>query len=108
MHNTIERSVILATGSRIDTNDFPLELRMKLTGDSGPGKEARVGAMVTLQDLEDEHISRILESCPNLNEAAEILGINQATLYRKRVKLGLKSKSKEEEEPVSPTEKAAD
>ncbi|MEO6874665.1 MAG: sigma-54 dependent transcriptional regulator [Opitutaceae bacterium] len=96
LHNTIERSVILAAGTKVDATDFPLEIRMKPAAGGPAGPEARIGAHVTLQQLEDQHIRRVIENCPNLNEAAEILGIDQATLYRKRVKLGLKSKPAEE------------
>jgi NtrC-family two-component system response regulator AlgB len=100
LNNTIERAVILASGPRIDVSDFPLELRMKPSGGDAAGEDLRAGAMVSLQQLEDQHIRRIIEHCPNLNEAADILGIDQATLYRKRVKMGLKHKPGEEK--VSP------
>ena len=48
-----------------------------------------VGARVTLDALETEHIRRILATARSLDEAARILGIDPATLYRKRQKLGL-------------------
>jgi NtrC-family two-component system response regulator AlgB len=44
---------------------------------------------VTLEELEAEHVRRILASSRNLDEAARTLGIDPATLYRKRSKLGL-------------------
>ncbi|MEZ0274257.1 MAG: helix-turn-helix domain-containing protein [Roseimicrobium sp.] len=34
--------------------------------------------------MEQEHIRRIVESTQSLAEAAEVLGIDAATLYRKR------------------------
>jgi two-component system, NtrC family, response regulator AlgB len=101
LHNTIERAVILTAGNKIDVGDLPHELRQK-TGGEIPGEELRAGSMVTLQHLEDQHIRRIIENCPNLNEAADILGIDQATLYRKRVKMGLKSKPGEEKSAAHP------
>jgi two-component system, NtrC family, response regulator AlgB len=100
LHNTIERAVILAAGPRIDAGDLPHELRQK-PGSAEMGEELRAGTMVTLQRLEDQHIRRIIENTPNLNEAADILGIDQATLYRKRVKMGLKSKPGEDKPAAS-------
>jgi transcriptional regulator with PAS, ATPase and Fis domain len=42
------------------------------------------GEDVTLATLELYHIKLVLEKSPNLNTAAKILGIDLATLYRKR------------------------
>jgi two-component system, NtrC family, response regulator AlgB len=44
--------------------------------------------MITLEQLEEAHIRRILERTASMVQAAEILGIDQATLYRKRKKMG--------------------
>jgi NtrC-family two-component system response regulator AlgB len=44
---------------------------------------------VTLDELEAEHIRRVLALSRSLEEAARTLGIDPATLYRKRGKLGL-------------------
>jgi NtrC-family two-component system response regulator AlgB len=48
-----------------------------------------VGGRVTLEALEKEHIRRVLAAAPSLNEAAQLLGINPSTLYRKRKDYGL-------------------
>jgi NtrC-family two-component system response regulator AlgB len=42
-----------------------------------------------MEKLEEAHLRKILERTSNLVEAAEVLGIDQATLYRKRKKIGL-------------------
>jgi NtrC-family two-component system response regulator AlgB len=79
----IERAVILAPGARIELTDLPEEF-------AGPSDtNCEVGAHVSLEELESEHIRRILASSRNLDEAARTLGIDPATLYRKRSKLGL-------------------
>jgi two-component system, NtrC family, response regulator AlgB len=83
LRNVIERAVILATGEDIELADLPEELGVR----SDPA--VTVGAKVTLAALESEHIRRVLALSRNLDEAARTLGIDPATLYRKRQKLGL-------------------
>ena len=78
LRNVIERAVILAPGEKIDVNDFPDNLR----GSQPSG--AVIGNRVSLEELEREHILRIIEIASNMEEAAQILGIDPATLYRKR------------------------
>ncbi len=105
LHNTIERAVILAGADRIDAVDFPAEMRQRhdpatggLEGEAG----LRVGSMVSLAQIEEQHIRRVVENCPSLNEAADILGIDQATIYRKRKKMALKLKTIGEIQTASP------
>jgi len=43
-----------------------------------------IGNRVSLDELEREHIMRIVEIAGSMDEAAQILGIDPATLYRKR------------------------
>jgi len=78
LRNVIERAVILSTGDKIDVNDFPDNLR----GSQPSG--AMIGNRVSLEELEREHIMRIIEIAGSMDEAAQILGIDPATLYRKR------------------------
>ena len=83
LRNVIERAVILAPGDTIETADLPEEF-------SAASRPAlAVGARVTLDELEAEHIRRILAASRSLDDAARTLGIDPATLYRKRTKLGL-------------------
>ena len=83
LRNVIERAAILATGETIELHDLPEEFGLK------PDPAVAVGARVTLDQLEAEHIRRVLAMCRSLDEAARVLGIDPATLYRKRQKLGL-------------------
>ena len=78
LRNVIERAVILAPTEKIDVNDFPDTLR------TTPPATALVGNRVSLEELEREHIMRIIEIASSMDEAAQILGIDPATLYRKR------------------------
>ncbi len=86
--NAIERAVILTRENQITSTDLPAELQSK-TGAGTSDTVAQVGAPISLEKLEELHIRRVLEGTPSLVEAAETLGIDQATLYRKRKKMGL-------------------
>ena len=44
---------------------------------------------MSLDQLEEAHIRAILARAGSLTDAASILGIDQATLYRKRKKFGM-------------------
>ena len=57
-----------------------------------PGEQPpniQVGMRVTLEELEHAHIRRILSHATSMEEAAQVLGIDPATLYRKRKRFGL-------------------
>jgi len=79
MRNVIERAVILSREEFIEPEDLADTLV--------PTCEIRLGGKFTLEEIEAEHIRRILGGTRTLDEAAEILGIDPATLYRKRKKL---------------------
>jgi NtrC-family two-component system response regulator AlgB len=49
----------------------------------------QIGLPITLEKLEEAHVRKVLAQTSSLLDAAAILGIDQATLYRKRKKLGL-------------------
>src|SRR6267143_2329587 len=84
MRNAVERAVILAKEDRIRPQDFPSEMQLENLVAAFPDGVLQVGAMVSLDKLEETHIRKVLATVPNLSEAADILGIDQATLYRKR------------------------
>ena len=91
LRNAIERAVILTKGTSLLPEDFPAEMRGQSVAGNGDGELLpQVGSLISLEKLEDAHLRRILDRTPSLTEAAEILGIDQATLYRKRKKIGLK------------------
>ena len=85
LRNALERAVILAEGNEINSEDLP----SPDSGFSNDKPELTPGADATLEELEAEHLQRVLEKSGSLQEAAATLGIDQATLYRKRKKLGL-------------------
>jgi NtrC-family two-component system response regulator AlgB len=90
LRNAIERAVIMANGKKISLADLPVELRGQTApGAKGNGASLEVGALVSMEKLEEAHIRKVLERTANLAEAAQVLGIDQATLYRKRKRIGL-------------------
>jgi NtrC-family two-component system response regulator AlgB len=87
LRNAIERAAILADGPHVNPHDLP-------SGIGASGSPASPGAPqcgdpITIEALEAVHIRAILTRTQSLSEAASVLGIDQATLYRKRKKLGL-------------------
>jgi NtrC-family two-component system response regulator AlgB len=91
LRNAIERAVILAKHDHLSPEDFPAEiLGQNNVITTGNGELLpKIGATISLETLEAAHMKKILEVAPSLTEAAQILGIDQATLYRKRKKIGL-------------------
>jgi NtrC-family two-component system response regulator AlgB len=82
LRNTIERAVILGSADRIGANDLP--------GNMTPVfKSPAIGDKVSLAAIEELHIRKILASTISLQEAADILGIDQATLWRRRKTYGI-------------------
>jgi len=53
------------------------------------GPELQLGDLAPLSEIEQEHIRRILARTGSLREAAAVLGIDQATLWRRRKQHGL-------------------
>ncbi len=82
--NAIERAVILSNGPEIELADLPDHLQ-----GATDSTHVDLGALVSLEELEKEHIKRILGKTSSLEQAAQVLGIDPATLYRKRKKLNL-------------------
>jgi NtrC-family two-component system response regulator AlgB len=83
LRNAIERSVILASGPTIGVADLPAPVG------APPRPGIEVGSRVTLDELEAEHVRRILAATATMDEAASVLGIDPSTLYRKRKRYGL-------------------
>src|SRR5581483_5625824 len=86
LRNAIERAVILAKREKIDSEDLPLD--QSATGQSA-GPLPQPGEFVSLEKLEELHVRKVLERTGSVAEAAKILGIDDATIYRKRKKMGM-------------------
>jgi NtrC-family two-component system response regulator AlgB len=52
-------------------------------------RSIHLGDQVPLERIEEEHIRRVLAAARSLHEAADILGMDQATLWRRRKQYGI-------------------
>jgi NtrC-family two-component system response regulator AlgB len=82
--NVLERAVVLARERTIRADDLPD--RVFAPGATSP---AAADATLSLENLERQHIVRVLADSTTLEEAAARLGINPTTLWRKRKRYGL-------------------
>lgn len=89
LNNVIERCLILCSENLITVGDLPIEIREGSHAEDGSVEISGLGGDFTLQELEDTHLKRVLDRADSLEQAAKTLGIDSATLYRKRKKLGL-------------------
>jgi NtrC-family two-component system response regulator AlgB len=83
LRNALERAVILADGPLIQVWDLPM------ASSSSMGTSIHIGSPVSMELIERSHIEKIIKTTDSLEEAATILGIDTATLYRKRKKYNL-------------------
>lgn len=86
LRNSIERATILAGGEEIEASDLPSG---QASGGGISASHVVPGGDVSLEELEAEHIKLTVKRFKNLHEAADLLGIDKATLYRKRKKLNI-------------------
>ena len=82
LSNAIERAAILCQANLMGLECLPANL-------AGAETEARIGDAVSLEKIEEAHIRRVLATAKSLQEASAILGIDQATLWRRRKKYGI-------------------
>jgi DNA-binding NtrC family response regulator len=79
LENTVERAAILAETDVIHSHDLPDKLRS-----TSPVIASIENTGMTLEELEREHIKRVLDKVENDKvKAAQVLGIHLSTLYRK-------------------------
>ncbi|HEY6000102.1 MAG TPA: sigma-54 dependent transcriptional regulator [bacterium] len=87
LENVIERAVILCDGELIGPEDLAMPAR---AGAAPAGAAPAAGAALSLEEIEREHILRVLrEAGGNQSRAAQVLGIDRKTLYLKLRKYGL-------------------
>jgi two-component system, NtrC family, response regulator AlgB len=79
LRNAIERAVVLSRGTILRRDDLPDILFQSVSA-----KSIATSDEATLEQIEFEHIRRVLALAPTLEDAAATLGIGVATLWRKR------------------------
>jgi two-component system, NtrC family, response regulator AlgB len=77
LRNAMERATILAAGPRIGLDLLPERI-------AAQGKSPHLGGDFTLDAIERDHIQRVLARTSTAEEAAQILGIDTSTLWRRR------------------------
>jgi two-component system, NtrC family, response regulator AlgB len=82
LRNAVERITIFCKTEIVGQECLPEKIN---AGEEIP----RLGDSVHLDRIEEIHIRRILASAASLQQAADILGIDTATLWRKRKKYGI-------------------
>ncbi|HEX2570461.1 MAG TPA: sigma-54 dependent transcriptional regulator [Polyangia bacterium] len=80
LRNAMERAAILAAGPRIDCESLP----DRIGRSAGHKAPPHLGGDYTLEEIEREHIQRVLGRTATAEEAARILGIDTSTLWRRR------------------------
>ncbi len=82
LSNVIERAAIICGAERVGLEYLPSGFQ--------PGEVApNLGDSISLDKIDELHIRRVLAKAKSLQDAARILGIDQATLWRRRKKYGI-------------------
>lgn len=83
LRNVMERALLLAEGRSVRLVDLPPALS------GAAAKEEGSERLLTLAELEEAHIRKVLGLGVSMDKAAALLGITTVTLWRKRKELGL-------------------
>lgn len=82
LRNAVERAAILCTIDTIQIEHLPVSVAPHTP-------TVQLGDLVSLKTMEEQHIRRVISTTKTLQEAADILGIDQATLWHKRKQYGI-------------------
>jgi NtrC-family two-component system response regulator AlgB len=82
LRNAVERAAILCAADIVQIEHLPASIAAHIP-------PVQLGDHVSLEVIEETHTRRVIGSTKSLQEAADILGIDQATLWRKRKQYGI-------------------
>jgi NtrC-family two-component system response regulator AlgB len=82
LRNAMERATILFPSATVGLEALPARIGEQ------PGAAPRLGGDFTLDQIERDHIERVVARTATLDDAAQLLGIDASTLYRKRKRYG--------------------
>ncbi|MCF5506222.1 sigma-54-dependent Fis family transcriptional regulator, partial [Pseudomonas syringae] len=82
LRNVIERASIICPQERVEVSHLGM-------AEQPVNNSPRVGAALSLDELEKAHIGAVLATSETLDQAAKTLGIDASTLYRKRKQYNL-------------------
>ena len=88
LRNVMERALLLAEGPEVRRADLPPALQ-GVGGAAAVGATADEGRILTLAEVEETQIRKVLGLGVSMDKAAALLGITTVTLWRKRKELGL-------------------
>lgn len=80
LRNAMERALIVWPAEVLEPQAFPDRIA------AAGSPVMTLGGPHSLENIEREHVLRVMASAPTLDEAARVLGIDASTLWRKRKK----------------------
>ena len=99
LRNAVERAVILSPSDVLEAVDLGIPViadtapeQVANPGETAvlqPPRDASVGGDYSLEEIEREHLARVIARLPSLDAAAKLLRIDPTTLQRKRKRYGL-------------------
>lgn len=82
LRNRVERAVLVSRGEIIDISEVSPD-------DLNSAGSVALGDPVPLERIEELHIRAVLQAAPSIEAAAETLGMDSVTLWRRRKKYGI-------------------